>query len=193
MLQVTTKNTVISDDGFETNIPIKVGEEIQLQELSAAPSALAGFGKVFMGTDHKLYMVNSAGTKFSLGTQGSKEIVATLGGIALQTLASAATGALSGSALGNFIPEKILAVVTAAPGTQNGDAEIIVGTTLHGTEILAAHPLALTTALQNGAILLEGIFPTIAGNDTIYAEVSTADTNVLADMTVTLYLIGKEF
>jgi hypothetical protein len=262
MLQNDTQNTTINDSGFETNLPVKIGEHVSLAALAAAPAALTGFGQLYvLASDGKPYVKDAAGTIYSLGFTGDalsfkgtiataaqfptaalvkngwtyrvtanvtdndgtktntgqafaaeaeiswngtnwtemggsttvSTAISTMTGVALQTLASAGTAALNGFAAKAFVPECIEIVATAAPGTQNGDAEIEVGTTLHGSEICPAHPIPITAAGGTARIVLEGGFPAIAGNATLFTEVTTADTNIAADITVTVRVIGRQF
>jgi hypothetical protein len=124
---------------------------------------------------------------------GAESVNVTLTGLALQTLGAKLSGALNGAAAQKFVPEKIVAIVTAATGAPNGDAQIKLGTTNGGSEIMAAHLLECATANEPTMILLEGRFPAIAGNATLYAEVTTADTKGACTCVVTLRVIGRQY
>lgn len=115
--------------------------------------------------------------------------------IALQTLGSKANTAMNGGAGKAFVPSRCFVIVTAVGGgsAHNGDAEIKLGTTDGGAEIMATHLVSLTGVGQTAVINMDGSFPAIAGNATIYAECSKADTNVAANMTVTVYFTGRQF
>lgn len=87
------------------------------------------------------------------------------------------TAALSGTAGQDFAPEQITIHLTAVGAPLNGNTQITLGTTSGGTQILPATPLTGLTALnQTFSIVLTGSFPAIAGNATLYLNVTSADT-----------------
>jgi hypothetical protein len=87
------------------------------------------------------------------------------------------TAALSGAAGQDFAPEQITIHLTAVGAPLNGNTAITLGTTTGGTELLPATTLTgLTTLNQTFAIVLTGAFPAIAGNATLYLNVTSADT-----------------
>jgi hypothetical protein len=87
------------------------------------------------------------------------------------------SAALSGGAGQDFAPEQITVHLTTVGAPLNGDAIIKVGTSSGGSQILPVTTLTGLTGLnQTYQIVLTGAFPAIAGNATIYLNVTTADT-----------------
>ncbi|MBU1173429.1 MAG: hypothetical protein KKD44_27995 [Proteobacteria bacterium] len=101
-------------------------------------------------------------------------------------------GAVSGVAGQDFAPESITVHMTAFGAALNGNCEITVGTTTPGgTEILGVTALTGLDALnETYRIALTGAFPTIAGNATLYVNVTTADTGA-GTGTVNVIIEGK--
>lgn len=188
----TGKQIVVVDGtGSAATYPISVtpsGAEV-INGVNAALVINRAYGSVVI-------VSNGAGW-VSLGNEqiiADANISATIPGIAFQTLGSKANAALNGDSTRYFIPEKIECIATAIGGgaTNNGNAQIIVGTTDGGTQICPAHPVSITVNHGVATITLEGGFAPIAGNATIYAQVSTADTNMAANLTVTVRVIGRQ-
>lgn len=114
-------------------------------------------------------------------------------GLALRTLNNEVAAALNGTAAKKFIPEGIDFVITALSGAPAGDAIVTVGTTAGGTQILPATPLTGLNAVgETDPIVLTGIFPSIAGNATLYVKVTTADTGAGSTLTATAKVFGRE-
>lgn len=114
-------------------------------------------------------------------------------GLQLQTLNNEVSAALNGTATKKFIPEGISFVVTAATGAPNGDAIVTVGTATGGTQILPATSLTgLNVVGETDPIVLAGVFPSIAGNATLYVKCTTADTKGGATCVVTARIYGRE-
>lgn len=194
MLDITTNESIISDDTVAFGPVVRIGSVLHLWAQGSAATAISGYGVLyFRSSDGKLYYKTPNNIEYSVGTTGGSYSVCTIEGISLDTLASSGSASLSGVASKSFIPTHIEAISTSAPGTQNGDAAIIVGTTLSGTDICTSHPIPIEQERGTAVITLEGGFPPIAGNATLYAQVSIADTNVASDIMVTLYIYGREY
>ncbi len=102
------------------------------------------------------------------------------------------SGALDGTALQDFAPEFAIIHCTAVGGAGlNGDAQLTIGTTAGGTQILPATPLTgLTTLNQTFQIAMTGLFRAIAGNATLYADITSADTGA-GTGTIDVIIRGK--
>ena len=87
------------------------------------------------------------------------------------------TGVLNGTAAQDFAFEYVIVHCTAVGGGLNGNVEITIGTSSGGTQVLSATPLTgLNTLNQTFQIALTGLFRPVAGNATLYVNVTSADT-----------------
>jgi hypothetical protein len=111
----------------------------------------------------------------------------------LQTLNDEVSVALGGIAGDEWVPTMAIVDITAITGAANGDAEITIGTSAGGTQILAATALTATNADgEKFAIDLTGVVKaSIAANATIYVKCTTADTGAGTVLTANIYLIGE--
>ena len=118
--------------------------------------------------------------KRKVDAMAAEEVVSAVLVLPLQTLNHEHSAALDGVSTSAFMPRRIQVIcrsATTAGDLPNGDAQITVGTAAAGTQILPATPLTgLNVVGESVEILLAGIFPAIAGNATLYAKVTTADT-----------------
>jgi hypothetical protein len=129
----------------------------------------------------------------AVNTLGNATVESTHAALALRTLNNEVSAALNGTSTKKFIPEGIDLVITALTGGPAGDAQITVGTTAGGTQILPATPLTGLNAVgETFPITLTGIFPSIAGNATLYVKVTTADTGAGSTLTATARIYGRE-
>jgi len=110
----------------------------------------------------------------------AEEVISTVLVLPLQTLNHEHSAALDGTALKAFMPRRIQVfcrTATLAGDLPTGDAQITVGTGAGGTQLLPATALTgLNVVGESVEILLAGIFLAIAGNATLFAKVTTADT-----------------
>jgi hypothetical protein len=92
---------------------------------------------------------------------------------------------LKGEAGRKFVPSRIVATGLNAA---TGDAEITVGTTVSGTDLLTATALTGVTAAGKSLPIapVAGVMPSIAGNATLYGTVTGADTTATARVMVTV-------
>ncbi len=133
-------------------------------------------------------------------TANVRELFAASGATAFASVAIAAdvkavaetNGALSGAAGQDFAPQTVTVHMDTFGAALNGDCIITIGTTTPGgTEILPLTTLTGLNALnETFQILLTGNFPAIAGNATLYVNVTTADTGG-GTGTVSVVIEGK--
>ena len=103
------------------------------------------------------------------------------------------TGTLPGDGTKTFIPTLMVFHCTAAAAPLNGDAQVKVGLSLGGTEILPATTLTSINAVDEGFVVaLTGHFDPIPDNSTIHVQVSSADTGA-GTGTVQAKLEGRAF
>jgi len=103
------------------------------------------------------------------------------------------SGALPGSASDAWHPTLLIVNITAITGAANGDAEITVGTSAGGTQILTATALTDLNAVGEViAIDLTGATKAaIAANDTIHVRCTTIDTGAGTVLTATCNIYGE--
>jgi len=93
---------------------------------------------------------------------------------------------LGGDGTGEFVLEDVI-VQCLTEDTLSGDAEITVGTTALGTELLAATALtALDAVGDTFKIAIVGLLPTVADNATLHVAVSSADSGTSGTAKVSL-------
>jgi hypothetical protein len=144
--------------------------------------------EVYVEADAMLYLWNgSALVTFAAGTRVRAHLTA----IDLKALA-AYTGAVNGLSTDYFVPTNLTFRVTAAGGAAlNGNAQVTVGTSAGGTQILPATPLTgLSTIRTTFSIPIAGLVNVaIAGNSTLHCSVTFADTSA-GTGTAELYIEG---
>ncbi len=97
---------------------------------------------------------------------------------------------LGGTAAQHFLPESLVFYCSAGAAL-NGDVTLTVGTSVGGTEIMAAVPLTgLDTASESFRIALTGVFPAILGNAALDITVTIGDTGGGATGSMTAYIEG---
>lgn len=141
-----------------------------------------------LSADRSVINLRSNGVDGWLTDTAQVRSLATAGGGVAVGVATAAidvkavaesTGDLNGLAAQDFAPQSVIVHLTAFGTPLNGDAVIKIGTTTGGTEILPLTTLTGLNALnETFQIALTGNFPVIAGNATLYVNVTTADTGV---------------
>jgi hypothetical protein len=111
----------------------------------------------------------------------------------LQTLNDEQTAVLGGTAITSWVPTMAVVHIKAITGAANGDAEITIGTTTGGTDILTATALTGVNALDEKMVIdLSGtVRPDILANATIYVKCTTADTGAGTALTADVYLYGE--
>jgi hypothetical protein len=92
---------------------------------------------------------------------------------------------LKGEKARKFVPSRLVATGLTV-GT--GDAEVSVGTTVSGVDILAATALTGVTAAGKSLPLApaSGVMPAIAGDAVLYGTVTSADTTATARVMITV-------
>lgn len=125
-----------------------------------------------------LFEVPSVGGKMAIEVAAVAASVLT-GGTGAFTLT------LKGEGTRKFVPSRIVATgLTAA----TGDAEITMGTTVSGTDLLTATALTGVTAAGKSLPIApaSGALPAIAGNATLHGTVTGADTTATARVMITV-------
>jgi hypothetical protein len=124
---------------------------------------------------------------FEVPSVGGKMVteVAAVAASVLTGSTGAFTMVLKGEAARKFVPSRIVAT---GVNTATGDAEITVGTTVGGVDLLAATALTGVTAAGKSLPIapVAGAKPAIAGNATLYGTVTAADTTATARVMVTV-------
>jgi len=100
--------------------------------------------------------------------------------------------AIGGVASKQFTPVTAIVHCTGVGGTLNGDAEITIGITSGGTEILTATAITVTALNDKFIIDLSAVKKAAMGGDaTIYVKVTTKDTTGTAGSLANVYIIGE--
>lgn len=125
-----------------------------------------------------LFEVPSVGGKMAIEVAAVAASVLT-GGTGAFTLT------LKGEKGRKFVPSRIIATGLTV-GT--GDAEVSVGTTVSGVDILAATALTGVTAAGKSLPIApaSGVMPAIAGDATLHGTVTSADTTATARVMITV-------
>lgn len=150
---------------------------VELREQSAAPTSPTDKNSALiyaLAADHSVAMKLSSGAVVSLSAAPKRAVSA-----AIDMKAVANTGvAIGGLAAQYFVPKSVVFHCTTVGGAGLvGDITVSLGTTAGGAEIAAAAPLTgLNTAHETFRWDLTGVFPSIAGNATVYVNVTIADT-----------------
>jgi len=101
--------------------------------------------------------------------------------------------ALGGDALHQWAPVTAVVQITGVGGTIAGDAQITIGITTGGTEILAA--TALTGAVTINEMLIIDLSavakPAIPANSTVFVKVTSADSTGTAGSLASVHLMGE--
>lgn len=179
---VTLQDTFPAEGLFVTTIlpgtsKVIAVTDTQFGRIQTALDALVAGGRCQYTVDTTVDdpLVAALGTGGGGGTVSVPGITRT--GINLKTL-GAYTAVLTGSALKLFVPLHTVITCTSANALV-GDAEITIGTTLGGTEILPATPITDVTHVGESTVVgMLGKFDAIAGNATIYYTVTKVDTGV---------------
>jgi hypothetical protein len=101
--------------------------------------------------------------------------------------------AVGGTNANQFVPLQIVCICTAEVGALNGDAQIQIGTSAGGAELMAAFPLTgLVDPNQKYVALFTGHVPVLAGDATLHVRVTSADTGAAAGDFLDVYIIGRE-
>lgn len=126
---------------------------------------------------------------------GRKRVVAT--GLHLETVNDEVSVALGGSAADEFCP--ITAIFhmedVGVGAAANGDAQVTIGISTGGVQILAGTTLTNLINLNDKFIvdLSVVVKAAIPGDSTIYVKVTSADTTAGADHLADCYIIGETF
>lgn len=113
-------------------------------------------------------------------------------GLAVQTDEDEVSGVLNGVVAQGFVPDAIILTVTATTGSVAADGTINVGTTSDGDELLSAQALTgLDTVGDSRRIPLAEATYVILGNDTLYANVESADTTATT-LVLTVTVLGTQ-
>ena len=101
--------------------------------------------------------------------------------------------ALGGDGSGHFAPQRIVVhLLTLTGGALNGDAQITVGTSAGGTQILGATALTGLDAADDVFIIdLTGHFDAILDNATLHVEVTSIDSGGATGTTTTVTIEGR--
>jgi hypothetical protein len=111
--------------------------------------------------------------------------------IDLVTLNDEQSAAIGGIASKQFVPVTAVAICTGVGGTLAGDAEVTIGITSGGTQILAATALGLTTLNDKKIVDLSAVKKAaMGGNASVYVKVTKADTTGTAGSLTNVYLFG---
>jgi hypothetical protein len=103
----------------------------------------------------------------------------------LKTLANY-SATLNGPVSKRFVPSRVIVTCETATAL-SGDAQITIGTTSGGTNILSATPLStLTTVNQSLVIGMFGLFPYLLCNALIYFAVTNIDSGTSGTATITI-------
>jgi hypothetical protein len=103
-------------------------------------------------------------------------IEGTVTGISVLGGATNYNGALNGLSGSQFVPTHAIVTCTAAGGALNGDAQIQIGTTNGGAELMAAFPLTGVTGVGTKHLVqFTGAIPALVGNATLYVRMTSAD------------------
>jgi hypothetical protein len=116
--------------------------------------------------------------------------------IALDTLNDEQSAGIGGVSTDEFCPTlAVVQLTNAGSGTPNGDAQITIGITTGGTEILAATALTGLVALNDKFLidLTGAVQNSIPADSDIYVKVTTADTVGVTGITGTAYIEGQTF
>jgi hypothetical protein len=113
----------------------------------------------------------------------------------MYTLNNEQSTAIGGSAASEFVPLWAIAHLEAVGGAgATGDAQITIGTSAGGTQILGATALTTLKDLNDRFVIsLNGLTDTIPANSTIYVKVTTKDTSAGVGHLIDVYLLGETF
>ena len=193
MIDVTTNESIISDDTIEFGPAVKMGSVLHMWEQSAAPTEISGYGVLYTkASDGRLYYKTDAGVEYTVGP-ASGDVRSVHSGLDLKTDEIEVSAALDGVATMNFVPFGIVLQVAATAGALNADGTVNVGTTTDGAEISSA--LALTGLTAVGAtryVPLAANTASILGNATLYVNVEAAETGA-GTLSLDVYVLGRQF
>jgi len=168
--------SVVTDEEAQFSGDVET-PHVEIVEQDAAPALPTDKVSALMyvlAADHLLRVKLSTGQIVDLG-----KVPARAASAAIDMKAVANTGVvLPGLAAQHFVPKSVVFVCAAVGGAGlNGDITVSLGTTAGGAEIAAAAPLTgLNTAYETFRWDLNGVFPAILGNASIYVNVTIADT-----------------
>lgn len=136
---------------------------------------------------------NAGGNTLNDALNAVSRLRGTATGLELQTLNDEVSVVLGGVSTNEWVPTLAIVDISAITGAANGDAEITIGTTSGGTQILAATALTDCNALGEKFVVdLTGVVKaSIAANATIYIKCTTADTGAGTALTADVTLIGE--
>lgn len=117
---------------------------------------------------------------------------ASITGISVLGAATNYNGRLSGAVAQQFAPTKAVITCTAAGGVLNQDAQIQIGTTNGGAELMAAFPLVGITGVgTKHVVVFAGAIPALLANALLYVRMTSADTSGNTG-TIKVDIIGRQ-
>jgi len=137
------------------------------------------------GTDHADVVTNT--------TELAQSERVKVAAVAIDTLNDEQSTAIGGSAANEYVPSKIVGHLEAVGGVAaTGDAQITVGTSAGGTQILPATPLTGFKDLNDHfEIVISGLTDQITADSTLYVKCTTADTTAGAGHLADFYIVGE--
>jgi len=117
-------------------------------------------------------------------------------GCELETLNDEESTAIGGSAANEFVPIALIFHIEDVGGgaAAAGDAEVTVGTSSGGTQILPVTVLtALNTLNERFVVPIAGLTAAISADSTIYVKVTSADSTAGVGHLLDCYVVGETF
>jgi len=158
------------------------------KNLDAAEAVALTTHRSSAGTDHADVVTNTT-------ELGELERIAVTG-VHLEILNNEQSTAIGGAAANEFVPRFIIFHMedVGVGAAANGDAQVTVGITPGGTEILGATALTNLINLNDRFVVaITGLTATMPANSTLYVKVTTADTTAGADHLCDAYVLGSVF
>lgn len=121
-----------------------------------------------------------------------RQVEATIPAISLIGAATNYNGRLNGLPTSSFAPLQAIITVRTTAGVLNQDAQIQIGTTNGGAELMAAFVLTgLIGVGTKHVVAFNGPIPDIDGNALIYVRMTSADSSGFAS-TADVSIIGRQ-
>jgi len=121
-----------------------------------------------------------------------RQTEATITGISLIGGAANYNGRLNGLPTSSFAPESVVITVRTTAGVLNQNAQIQIGTTNGGAELMAAFVLTgLIGVGTKHVVNFNGPVPDIDGNALLYVRMTSADTSGFAS-TADVSIVGRQ-